>query len=281
MRTRHGHGTRWRAMVCAVGVLIGAGSAQAATWTETSTLGPVTATLATTFASGSSTFVQSTAITLTITRSDGGPSASYSGSAFQPWGPEGDFVDKKGAVKVVDLDRNGDPEVLVNVFTGGAHCCFVTWIATRPPATPAAYTLLTAFWGNWGSKLTDLNHDGIREFAGFDDRFAYAFGSYVDSVLPARVWNLRGGRLHVTTGEYHRYAVTWMRRDWRTYLLARRLKRPVAGPLAAYLASSSAVGGVAPTGAWKRAARLEGAAGKPMLRRIHAQLVQWGYIPAS
>src|SRR5262249_20832680 len=31
-------------------------------------------------------------------------------------------------LKVVDLDGNGEPEVLVDAFTGGAHCCVLTEI---------------------------------------------------------------------------------------------------------------------------------------------------------
>ncbi len=266
---------------CAAAVAIlggGVASAQAATWTQTAVAGPVTATLTTTYTNSYDTVLDAEDMTLTITRSDGGAGATYSGASFAPWGPMGDFVAKTGALQLVDLDRNGDPEAVVDVFTGGAHCCFVSFIATRPPTAPGAYTLLTGYWGNWPARRVDLNHDGMVEIAGFDDRFAYAFGAYVDSVMPSRVWNLRAGRLQVTTGSYRARAIAWMRRDWRTYLLARRLHRPVAGPLAAYLASASSVGRDASRGAWKRAARLHpDADGVRMLRNIRSHLVKWDY----
>jgi hypothetical protein len=256
---------------------MGAGAAQAATWTETAIAGPVTATLTTTYSNSYDNVLDAEDMTLTITRSDGGAGATYSGAAFAPWGPTGDFVEKTGALHLVDLDRNGDPEAVVDVFSGGAHCCFVSFIATRPPRTPAAYSLITAYWGNWATRRVDLNRDGVTEFAGFDDRFAYTFGAYIDSVLPPRVWNLRDGRLQVTTGRYHARAVVWMRRDWRTYLMARRLHRPVAGALAAYLASASVVGRGASRGAWQRAVRLHpGPGGERMLRNIQLHLVKWG-----
>lgn len=274
----HTRGWIWASLAGAAALSVGAASVQAATWTETAVAGPVTATLTTTYSNSYDSVLDAEDMTLTITRSDGGAGATYSAASFAPWGPTGDFVEKTGALHLVDLDGNGDPEAVVDVFTGGAHCCFVSFIATRPPSAPGAYTLLTGYWGNWSARRVDLNRDGVPEIAGFDDRFAYAFGAYIDSVMPSRVWNLRDGRLQVTTGSYHARAVAWMRRDWRTYLLARRLHRPVAGALAAYLASASVVGRGASLGAWQRATRLHpDAKGVRMLRNIRSHLVKWDY----
>ena len=41
--------------------------------------------------------------------------------------PGGEFADD-GGVKVRDLDADGEPEVIADVFTGGAHCCVASEI---------------------------------------------------------------------------------------------------------------------------------------------------------
>ena len=96
-------------------------------------------------------------------------------------------------VVVRDLD-GGEPEVLLELYTQGAHCCTTVLALRYDPATRAYRRALFDF-GNYGYKLADLDHDGLPEIEGFDERFVYAYGAYVYSAAPPLVSQYRQGRL--------------------------------------------------------------------------------------
>lgn len=87
-------------------------------------------------------------------------------------------------LQVVDLDADGEPEVLVDAYTGGAHCCALTEILRFDGTT---YAPSEASWGNIGYDLKDLDNDGRPEFVTADDAFSYAFSSYAGSFHPPLV----------------------------------------------------------------------------------------------
>jgi hypothetical protein len=87
-------------------------------------------------------------------------------------------------LQVVDLDADGEPEVLVDAYTGGAHCCALTEIL-RFDGT--AYTTSEASWGNIGYELKDLDADGRPDFVTADDAFSYSFSSFAGSYHPPLV----------------------------------------------------------------------------------------------
>jgi subtilisin-like proprotein convertase family protein len=96
-------------------------------------------------------------------------------------------------VAVRDLD-GGEPEVLFDLYTGGAHCCAVSLIL-RWDAGAHRYRSTFAFWGNYGRRLVDLDHDGLAEFSAFDERFLYEYTAYVFSSAPIRIVSYRRGKL--------------------------------------------------------------------------------------
>ena len=95
-------------------------------------------------------------------------------------------------VRVRDLD-GGEPEVLVDLYTLGAHCCSVTLILRWDPAAHR-YRSNLEFWGNYGMKLADLDHDGLPELSAFDERFVYAYTAYVFSDAPPQIFALPAGQ---------------------------------------------------------------------------------------
>ncbi len=103
-------------------------------------------------------------------------------------------------VKVRDLD-GGEPEVLLDLYSGGAHCCMLTLIL-RWDAAAKRYRSKLAYWGNYGSRLTDVNGDGLPEFSAFDERFVYTFTAYVFSAAPIQIWSYRQGKLVDVTRDY-------------------------------------------------------------------------------
>jgi len=148
---------------------------------------------------------------------------------------------------VVDLDGDGEPEVLVELYTGGAHCCFSTVVLRFDGRR---YRGLMHIWGNVGYHLARLDDHGP-ELVSADARFAYEFTSFAESAFPVQIWRYQRGRLIDVTGDY-RYAV---RNDanqlWRAYLKLRFEKQgDVRGILAAWLADEYRLGRAAE--GWKQ-----------------------------
>ncbi|MBN1527755.1 MAG: hypothetical protein JW895_01755 [Thermoleophilaceae bacterium] len=145
-------------------------------------------------------------------------------------------VSDKDSVRLRDLDGDRDPEVIVDLFTGGAHCCLVS----------------TIYWfEEGGGKYTPVRRDwkdaGYR-FAGSrlrsrDARFAYRFASYAESYLPVQIFEFREGALRDVTRKHRRI----LRKDaTRAYRLYRQQRsRPginLRGVLAAYAADRYRLG---------------------------------------
>ncbi|HEY3191089.1 MAG TPA: hypothetical protein VGJ70_26585 [Solirubrobacteraceae bacterium] len=93
---------------------------------------------------------------------------------------------RSSPLQVRDLDGDGDPEVLVDAFTGGAHCCATT-VVLRRDAASGTYAPRELEWGNAGYELRDPDRDGTPEFVTMDDVFAGAFTAYAASISPIKV----------------------------------------------------------------------------------------------
>jgi len=190
------------------------------------------------------------------------------------------------AVRVRDLDRDGEPEVLVDFYSGGAHCCFYTDVY-RYVARSRTYRPTVGYWGDLSPKLVDLGPDGRPEFWTGDDSFAYAFSSFAASAFPIRILRFDHGRLVDVTRRFPRL----VRRDAaELYALYRsQLRSPdydVRGILAAWLADEYSLGRGA--AGWRVLERAERRgelsrgpsgwpAGKAYLRKLLAFLRRTGY----
>lgn len=78
-----------------------------------------------------------------------------------------------------DVNGDGFPEVVVETYSGGAHCCFNT-VAFTMKGSSIKKVLDTAP-SNCGGSFTDLNGDGVMEFDTCDDSFAYTYCPYAAS----------------------------------------------------------------------------------------------------
>jgi hypothetical protein len=186
------------------------------------------------------------------------------------------------AVRVRDVDGDAEPEVLLDLYTGGAHCCVVT---TLLRFDGAGYTALTRNWGDHGYRLGDIDGDGRQEFVSSDARFAYAFASFASSIFPEQIWALRNGQLTDVTRERPDRIRRDARRAWRLYrrTLARGDYEP-RGPIAAWAADRYLLGERAGTlRLLRRLARRGRLPGYPprdqraFVRRLDRFLVRLGY----
>jgi hypothetical protein len=110
-------------------------------------------------------------------------SATYP-EGYQPGGFD------RPSLRAADLDGDGAPEVQVDIFSGGAHCCLQSRV----------YDGRRAFKRDWrdaGYELVD--RAGQTYYRSADDYFAYAYGAYAYSRLPLQVVRYTGSGFEVVT----------------------------------------------------------------------------------
>jgi hypothetical protein len=98
----------------------------------------------------------------------------------------------KGALAIRDLDGDGEPEVLVDTYSGGAHCCTTGVIFWFDGTT---YQHDVHAYGDSGYQLRDYDGDGNPEFLTDDDRFAYTFAAYAFAYRPIMLLDWVGHQL--------------------------------------------------------------------------------------
>jgi hypothetical protein len=123
---------------------------------------------------------------------------------------------KAGAksVHVADLDGDDEPEVSLDLFTGGAHCCRMYWAYRWDGATYVAQEIQT---GSSSYTQRDLNRDRRPEWITTDPRFEYLFTSFADSGVPVRIYTYRDGSFVVVTKSYPALVRKDAARWWRIY----------------------------------------------------------------
>lgn len=85
-----------------------------------------------------------------------------------------------GSLTGSDIDGNGRPNAIVECYSGGAHCCFVTYVydvgddlvSVGLPPSPG---------GNVEPRFVDLDDDGVYEVLTADDSFAYLYCCYAET----------------------------------------------------------------------------------------------------
>ena len=106
-------------------------------------------------------------------------------------------------IELMDLDSDGTAEVVVQTFTGGAHCCLAittyTWQAEQ--FTPIYFGYLDG----GGGEFKDLDGDGRMEFVTLDNAFFYRFSSYAGSYPPSVILTYDQGEYRDTTTQFTSY----------------------------------------------------------------------------
>lgn len=172
---------------------------------------------------------------------------------------------------VIAFQREQDPGVMVEGFTGGAHCCEVPVIYLFDHAdnryvkvldmSPNHYQDPHAFDDNEGFIPTVVGRHVLLQTG--DDQFAYAFGCYACSELPLVLDAVSPGGLTDVTPQYPALVAANARAIWKNALDAVRAESD-AGPsnipapfgfLAPWVADECTLGSGAT--AWSAILRLE------------------------
>jgi hypothetical protein len=101
------------------------------------------------------------------------------------WGP---LSEKGGPLRVMDLDGDGRLEVIVDLFSGGAHCCVYSDVYRY---VGGRYVSAQKDFASAGYVLRKLR--GTWQFVGRDSSFDYAFTAYAFSLDPIRIWHYAHG----------------------------------------------------------------------------------------
>jgi hypothetical protein len=152
------------------------------------------------------------------------------------------YYSQHRSVRVVSVDSDREPEVLVDLFTGGAHCCEATYLYDYRPRT-GHYARFARNWGDPGYHLAfrGVHHPPV--FVTGDDRFAYAFTAFVYSGWPIHILSFGHGRFHDATRHFRHAIAVDARRWWREFRTQRRSRDfDARGVLAAYVADDYLLG---------------------------------------
>jgi len=96
---------------------------------------------------------------------------------------------KSDPLRVVRLQA-GSPDVLLGLYSGGAHCCFVDQVFA--PSSDGFYSKTEIDLGDPGANLQALPGSPYAQLVTADDSFAYAFTDFAASGLPIKIERLEG-----------------------------------------------------------------------------------------
>ena len=148
------------------------------------------------------------------------------------------YQGRRKSVAVRHLDRDGEPEVVVEGYTGGAHCCLVLYAYRWNGRAYGARQLNGA---SAGYRWADLDGDGRVEWISADARFEARFTAYANSLSPIRIFTYRRGAFVVVTRSFPGAVRRDERDAWGVYR-RNRGGRDVRGALAAWAADKYLLG---------------------------------------
>ncbi|MEM8603901.1 MAG: S-layer homology domain-containing protein [Cyanobacteria bacterium P01_H01_bin.121] len=154
---------------------------------------------------------------------------------------EGGFTRALG-LRVLDLDGDGESEILVDFFAGRERCCSFSLIYSYLPRRNG-YGITEQRWEYADYVLTDLDQDGVPEFKSEDTRFSFRFDEQSLAMsLPVQIWQYRQGQFFDATGLYPQFIEQSADRLWGAYLQRLQTRQNVKGVLAAYVATKYVLG---------------------------------------
>lgn len=110
------------------------------------------------------------------------------------------YYDRITEIKDYDLDGNGKREILIQMYSGGAHCC--TELFAGELRNDIFVITDSVNWGNSFYEITDLNNDRKLEITGVNDMFAYAFTNYAQSQFNLLIYGFDSGKFINITNKF-------------------------------------------------------------------------------
>ena len=153
----------------------------------------------------------------------------------------GAFTVYSGSIFLQDLDDNGTPEVIIQTYSGGAHCCtnfqIYGWQKNQFVKTE------TGFLDGYGGEFKDLDSDGDTEFITANNAFLYQFSSYAGSFPPTIIFDYNSeGKLREVTKQHPQRLRATATRMYEAFLENEKQGYEVNGILAGYVAQKILLG---------------------------------------
>jgi hypothetical protein len=98
-----------------------------------------------------------------------------------------------------DLTGDGVPNLLVEAYTGGAHCCFHYALLALGDTLEVVWE---GFLADAGAVVVDLARDGRRQLMSADMSFAYVFCSFAETPAPPVVLALEPSGVRVANLDF-------------------------------------------------------------------------------
>lgn len=108
------------------------------------------------------------------------------------------IVGARKVVHIVHLQPNGLPSVVLDLYSGGAHCCAIEQVYSFK-AKSATVEKTERNFGDPGVQLVKLGADGSFDLLSADDTFAYAFTDFAASGLPIQLLSFSHDTFHNIT----------------------------------------------------------------------------------
>lgn len=108
---------------------------------------------------------------------------------------------KQSVVHVVRLAPHGPLDIVLDLYSGGAHCCAIEQVYYFDSST-GKYKKVEHNFGDPGIKLVPLGKGGTDLFLTADDRFAYAFTDFAASGMPIEIDSFSNGTFQRVTKEF-------------------------------------------------------------------------------
>ncbi len=117
-----------------------------------------------------------------------------------PMSPGEGFASTSAALMWLDK-RTQAPQIVVTQYSGGAHCCTSTLIATETQAGKWVLVDGLIDLDGDGYGFEDIDYDGVYELISSDNSFLYAFDSYAGSFAPVKITRVVDGHAVDATTE--------------------------------------------------------------------------------
>lgn len=97
-------------------------------------------------------------------------------------------------IRLEDVTGDAADDLIVTEYSGGAHCCFTTYVYEFIPKLTQRFASLSS---NCPGEFKDLNGDAVPEFLTCDDRWAYRYCAFAASPIPLVVLEYQPGQGYV------------------------------------------------------------------------------------
>jgi hypothetical protein len=141
------------------------------------------------------------------------------------------------SVKVLDLESNHEPDVVLTLFGEGAHCCSVDQVYSFD-STAQNYRKAEHNFSNAGATIKRVH--GHYVFVSADNAFYYAFASFAASGAPIQIWRFGNGHFVNVTRQHPKLIAKDAKRWWSFY--KQDLSQGGNGLIAAWAADEDLLG---------------------------------------